>query len=168
MAMRLSTIYLSSFLCLLMMLSGAACGGSGPSNPSAPPATTTTTSVAATTTTSAPTPPTTTTVPPRRIRRRATFRNANGYLTEGTAQIVNDDGEFTLELDSDFRTSQSQALDVRLCSNTNCQGDSMNLGDLQRFSGRQSYSMPNDGDAFTHVVIFCYGVNLAFGDGILR
>ena len=152
----------------ILLLTVVACGGSGPSPPAAP-SETTTTSVAATTTTSAPSPPpTTTTVPPRRIRRRASFRNANGYLTEGMAQIVNDNGDFSLELDAGFRTSQSQALDVRLCSNTNCRGASLNLGDLQRFSGSQVYPMPEAGDGFTHVVIFCRGVNLAFGDGILR
>jgi hypothetical protein len=78
--------------------------------------------------------------------------------------------QFTLELGSDFRASQSPALDVRLCNDTNCRSGSLDLGDLQSFSGAQTYPLPsgNGGSGYDRVVIFCRAVQLAFGFGLLR
>ncbi len=148
------------------------CGDSGgvptPFQPSPGPVANTTT------TTSAPAPPpspptTTTSVPsgPRTLRR-ATFVNANGYVTEGTARIQMEDGVYSLELDSDFRTSNSAALDVRLCTNANCTGDHLSLGALQRFGGRQSYPLDNAANAYGFVTIYCLAVRLPFGYGRLQ
>jgi hypothetical protein len=100
--------------------------------------------------------------------RQATFQSANGYTTQGTARIVQTGGRFTLELGSDFRSSQSPALDVRLCNDMNCRGTNLELGALRSFSGAQAYDMPNDGASFSQVVIYCRAVQLAFGFGSLR
>lgn len=111
---------------------------------------------------------TTTSAPATQTVRRATFQSANGYTTEGSARILANGGSFTLELGSDFRSSQSAALDVRLCNDSNCRGPNLDLGDLQSFSGTQSYPLPNDGSAYAQVVIYCRAVQLAFGFGTLR
>ncbi len=144
-----------------------ACGDSAPSGPSGPPsvATTTTTSPPASSTT---TSSATTSAPATQVVRQASFQSANGYTTQGSARILQSGGRYTLELGSDFRSSQSPALDVRLCNDTNCRGAGLELGALRSFSGAQSYDLPNDGSAYSLVVIYCRAVQLAFGFGNLR
>jgi hypothetical protein len=102
------------------------------------------------------------------VLRSARFQGANGYITDGTANIVRNGEQHTLDLGSDFRTSQSSALDVRLCRDTRCSGDALNLGQIQRFTGGQSYQLPNDASAYRLVVIWCRAVGLPFGYGELR
>jgi hypothetical protein len=102
------------------------------------------------------------------VLRQSTFQSANGYTTEGSVRIVQTGSEFVLELQSDFRTSQSAALDVRLCVDVNCRGAQLDLGALKAFSGAQTYALPNDGGSFSHAVIYCRAVRLAFGYGVLR
>lgn len=154
---------------LMIALGAVACGDSPPSGPSGPPSVSTTT----TTTTSPPassttTSSTTTSAPATQVVREASFQSANGYTTQGSARILSSGGRYTLELGSDFRSSQSPALDVRLCNDTNCRGGSLELSALQSFSGAQSYDLPNDGSAYSLVVIYCRAVQLAFGFGNLR
>lgn len=116
-----------------------------------------------------PTPAPTPSPPPQPQTLRTTmFQGANGYRTSGTASIVRDGNAHRLELGDDFRTDNSAALDVRLCSNAPCSGGDLNLGSLKRFSGRQSYDLPNAGGAYSHVVIWCRAVRLPFGFGELR
>jgi hypothetical protein len=136
-----------------------------PSQPNPPPAASTPPDPAP-----APTTTTTTTTVPAgpRTLRRATFTGANGYVTEGSARIQVEGGEHTLELESDFRTSNSAALDVRLCTNQGCTGDYVSLGALQRFGGRQSYPLADNGAGFGFVTIYCLAVRLPFGYGRLR
>jgi hypothetical protein len=131
-----------------------------PTQQSPPPATTSTPPPMMTTTTSVPAGVQT--------LRRATFTGANGYVTEGSARIQADNGEFSLELESDFRTSNSAALDVRLCTNEGCTGDHVSLGAPQRFSGAQSYPLANNGAAYDFVTIYCLAVRLPFGYGRLQ
>ncbi len=135
----------------------AACGGGGGS-PTAPPPPVAT-----------PTPaPTPTPVSGLMALRSTTFQSANGYTTQGMAAIVRDGSAHRLELGADFRTSQSAALDVRLCRETRCQSGDLDLGTIQKFSGAQQYPLPDDGSAYRYAVIWCRGVNLPFGFGELR
>ena len=160
----------SGFMIALVVVALAAasgCGDSSPSSSSPAPSTS-----AAETSPPAPAPPppaTTTSVPagPRTLRR-ATFMGANGYVTDGGARIQRENDEFTLELEEDFRTSNSAALDVRLCTNSGCTGDNVSLGELQRFSGRQSYPLADSGTGYSHVSIYCTAVRLPFGSGRLQ
>ena len=160
----------SGFMIALVVVALAAasgCGDSSPSSSSPAPSTS-----AAETSPPAPAPPppaTTTSVPagPRTLRR-ATFMGANGYVTGGSARIQRENDEFTLELEEDFRTSNSAALDVRLCTNSGCTGDNVSLGELQRFSGRQSYPLADSGTGYSHVSIYCTAVRLPFGSGRLQ
>jgi hypothetical protein len=89
-------------------------------------------------------------------------------VTEGNARIVRSGDQFALELLPDFRTSQSAALDVRLCVDVNCRNAQLDLGPLKAFAGAQNYPLPNDGGSYTHAVIYCRAVRLAFGFGVLR
>ncbi len=143
------------------------CGDSPTSPPTGSSATTTTTTAPAPTTSTSSTT-TTSVAPSSQVVRQATFESANGYATRGSARIVRTGSSHALELGSDFQASQSPALDVRLCNDTNCRSMNLNLGDLQRFSGSQTYSLPNDGAAYDRVVIYCRAVQLAFGFGLLR
>ena len=130
------------------------CGGGGsptsPATPVPPPAPTPTPAVGAT------------------VLRNATFESANGYTTSGRAAIVRESGAHRLELMPDFRTSQSGALDVRLCRETRCTSTDLNLGSVQGFSGAQQYALPDDGSAYRYAVIWCRAVSLPFGFGELR
>ncbi len=146
---RVRPIFLATGVAVL----AAGCGGG--SSPTAPQP--------------APTPaPTPTPEPVDGMLRTATFESANGYFTEGTAAIVREDGLHRLELREDFRTSQSGALDVRLCGGTACTDGHLDLGPIQDFNGAQTYSLPDDGSAYAYVVIWCRAVALPFGFGELQ
>jgi len=151
---------------ILTAICAAACGDTPPSAPSNPPTASTTTTTAPVGSTTSTT--TSTSAPSTQVVRQANFQSANGYTTEGSARILMSGGSYSLELGSNFRASQSPALDVRLCNDSNCRGASLELGTLQRFSGAQTYAMPNDGSAYSQVVIYCRAVQLAFGFGTLR
>lgn len=148
-----------------LLLWAFACGDTPPSAPSSPPSPTTTTTTAPP---SSSTSTTTTSVPASQTVRQATFQSANGYTTEGSARILASGAAYSLELGADFRASQSPALDVRLCNDSNCRGANLDLGSLRSFSGMQGYAMPNDGSGYSQVVIYCRAVQLAFGFGMLR
>jgi hypothetical protein len=102
------------------------------------------------------------------VVRSAVFASANGYTTMGQAAIVREGTGHRLELREDFRTSQSGALDVRLCRETRCTGDDLNLGEIKAFGGAQQYALPDDAGAYRYAVIWCRGVSLPFGFGELR
>jgi hypothetical protein len=132
-----------------------ACGGGGssPTAPSTPP----------------PIPaPTPTPTASATVLRSTVFGGANGYTTMGQAAIVREGATHRLELREDFRTSQSGALDVRLCRETRCTSDDLNLGEIKAFGGAQQYVLPDDGGAYRYAVIWCRGVSLPFGFGELR
>lgn len=140
----------------LAILAAGCGGGSSPTAPDPLP-------------TPAPTPAPTPTPPlADGVLRTATFESANGYFAEGAAAIVREGGAHRLDLEEDFRTSRSGALDVRLCRQTTCTEGDLDLGQIQRFSGAQSYDLPNDGAAYRYVVIWCRAVALPFGFGELQ
>jgi len=102
------------------------------------------------------------------VVRTAVFEGANGYTTMGQGAIVREGVAHRLELRDDFRTSQSSALEVRLCRETRCTSSDLNLGEIRSFSGAQHYALPDDGGAYRYAVIWCRAVNLPFGFGELR
>lgn len=92
--------------------------------------------------------------------------------TTGTARIVREGGQYYVELDSAFSTSdQGPALHVLL--DTAAQPPAsykdasqvVNLGPLQRFSGAQRYAIPDNVDLsrYHSVVIWCQMANATFG-----
>ena len=139
----------------LLAVWAAACGGGGssPTAPATPPP-----APAAT-----PTPGASATVV-----RSTVFQSANGYTTEGQAAVVREGSTHRLELRDDFRTSQSAALDLRLCRETRCTASDLDLGQIRAFSGAQQYALPDDASAYRYVVVWCRGVSLPFGFGELR
>jgi hypothetical protein len=80
---------------------------------------------------------------------------------------VRDGTRYRLELADNFRTSRSGALDVRLCRGTSCGAGDLDLGAIKRFSGAQTYGLPDAGAQYSHVVIWCRAVSLPFGTGEL-
>lgn len=111
-----------------------------------------------------PVPTPTPTAPlPDGVLRTGTFESANGYFTEGSVAIVRQDGAHRLELQPDFRTSRSGALDVRLCRTTACDSSDLDLGPVEAFSGAQVYPLPDDGSQYPFAVIWCRAVALPFG-----
>lgn len=103
------------------------------------------------------------------VLRRAEFQGANGYRTEGSATIQVTGSSHTLELGENFRAGGGGIiLDVRLCREARCVPSDLTLGTLQNQNGRQSFAMPDGGDSFRFVVIWCRPVSLAFGAGELR
>lgn len=103
--------------------------------------------------------------------KTATFTSANGYTTSGTAKIVQkSDGNHTLTLNADFKTSSSPGLNVYLSSGSSVSSPSQNLGGIKAFSGRQNYNIKagTDINQYSHVVIHCTPANLAFGSGLLK
>ncbi len=105
---------------------------------------------------------------PAMVLATATFSDANGYRTVGGARLEEVDGSQVIRFEEDFATDRSPALDVRLCRRRRCGTDDLVLGVLQSFSGEQSYAVPGDGTTYDFVVVWCTGVNLAFGTGRLR
>lgn len=150
MAKKIQSLTLMAALAVL-----AGCGGgSSPTGSSPTPA-------------PAPTPAPSPT-PGDGVLRSATLQSANGYFTEGHAAIVREGDAYRLDLEDDFRTSQSGALDVRLCRQTTCTDADLDLGPVQAFTGAQSYPLPDDGSTYAYVVIWCRAVALPFGFGALQ
>jgi len=98
--------------------------------------------------------------------------------TEGTAQIVTENGDRYLELDPSFKTSdQGPDLFVILHRSDDVLGstepptyplqeqDYVTLGSLQAFSGAQRYPIPEDVnlDDYKSAVIWCRQFNATFG-----
>lgn len=154
--MRLASCLSASLLTL------PACGGGGSSpNIPTPPA-----AVAPPAATPAPNP----SAPPAgpTVLRTAPIEGANGHAASGTARILRDGDSFTLELGGDFRIDSGNN-DVYLArdSATVTSGD-LNLGDMKSITGLQTYAMPNDGGAYSFVVLWCRPFRIPIGFGRLR
>ena len=99
-------------------------------------------------------------VPMKKIQgttvKTAMFTSANGYTTAGTAKIVQkSDGNHTLTLNADFKTSNSPGLNVYLSSGSRVSSPSQNLAGTNI-------------NQYSHVVIHCTPANLAFGSALLQ
>jgi electron transfer DM13 len=146
---------------LLAALAG--CGGSSPSAPaaaSAPSPSPSVSPVPASSPSPAQSPDATLTV-----LRRASLRGANGHSTSGSARIEREGGNHTLRLGDDFRIDMG-SVDVYLAHSTARVGDGdVNLGELKRMTGAQSYSLPNDGSQYAYVVLWCRPFRVVIGVG---
>lgn len=100
------------------------------------------------------------------------------HATQGTARIVTQNGKSTLELDSSFKTSEmGPDLVVILHRSDNVlgstkppayalkAGDYVVLAPLKKFSGAQTYSIPNSVNLanYKSAVIWCRKFNATFG-----
>jgi hypothetical protein len=103
---------------------------------------------------------------------------AGEHSTEGTVRIVTEDGQSTLELDQAFKTSEmGPDLVVVLHRSDNVigsttppayplkEGDYVVIAPLKKFSGTQSYKIPNDVNLenYKSVAIWCRKFNATFG-----
>jgi hypothetical protein len=102
------------------------------------------------------------------VLRSAVIRGANGHAAAGMAEIVSSPDAYALELRSDFRLDIG-SVDVFLTRGARgiADGD-LNLGSLRSLTGAQSYPMPNDGSAYTYVLLWCRPFRVCIGVGELR
>lgn len=162
-------------LVLAAALAAAGCGGGGgPAAPSVAPSPVATQPSPAPSPTPSPEPsasPMPAPSPPPSapvVLRTAALRGVNGHAASGTARIVREGGAFRLELLDDFRIDTT-SIDVYLArqADTVTSAD-LNLGDLRATRGAQSYRLPDDGSAFSHVVLWCRPFRIPIGAGTLR
>ena len=92
------------------------------------------------------------------------------HPTQGKASIVEDGNNRYLELNADFQTDRGPDLKVILHRAETVdlkleEGDYINLGALQDFSGNQRYEIPEDIDLseYNSVAIWCEQFNATFG-----
>lgn len=138
----------------LMMLALAGCGGASPAAP-----TTTMPPVAA---------PSASPSPTATVLRRASIRGVNGHSAMGAARIERDGSSHMLHLGEDFRIDSGNT-DVYLARNPGrVDGGDLNLGELRRLTGAQSYAMPDDGGQYAHLVLWCRPFRVPIGLGELQ
>jgi hypothetical protein len=93
---------------------------------------------------------------------------ANGHSASGTAEIVRNGNDHTLELRSDFRIDSGNN-DVYLTrSASGIDGGDLNLGNMRSITGAQGYTMPNDGAGYRYVMLWCRPFRVPIGVGELR
>ncbi len=95
------------------------------------------------------------------VRQPGTSYSVRGTatLTRGTAA----DGSFSLTFGDDFSTSNGPRLHVFLSNSNTVNGQSLDLGLLQRTSGAQSYDADISAQNFNWVIIHCVPFNVTFG-----
>ena len=88
------------------------------------------------------------------------------YNVSGTVTLEKqEDGTLVLHFDNGFSSSNGPGLGVFLSTTDGRNSSSINLGDLQRTSGAQSYPVPKNVElgTFDWVVIHCVPFNVTFG-----
>jgi hypothetical protein len=146
-----------------LMAALAGCGGSSPSAPapvSVPNPSPSVSPAPVASPTPAPSPEPTLTV-----LRRASLRGANGHSASGSAHIEREGGSHTLRLGNDFRIDMA-SVDVYLAHSAARVGDGdVNLGELKRLTGAQSYALAHDGSQYAYVVLWCRPFRVVIGLG---
>lgn len=102
------------------------------------------------------------------IEQIATFSGLNGYSVSGGLRIESNGLERQLVFADDFASSVGPDVLVYLTKNdTVTQGgavvDPISLGAIQSFNGAQTYTLPDNFDEYTSVVIWCRAFSSAFG-----
>jgi hypothetical protein len=144
---------------LLILMAAVGCGGaSSPGGPSGLP-------TAAPPAAASPSPVPS---PAASILRTAAIRGANGHSASGTARIVKEGSGYVLELGSDFRIDSGNN-DVYLTRQPGTRTNAdLNLGSMRQLTGEQRYTLPDDGGAFSHVMLWCRPFQVPIGLGELR
>lgn len=92
----------------------------------------------------------------------------NGHSAAGTAAIVRTGSAHTLELRSDFRIDMG-SVDIYLTRQPGgFTGADLRVGPLRATSGAQSYALPDDGAAYSYVLLWCRPFTVPIGLGDLR
>ncbi|MBC8042786.1 MAG: hypothetical protein IAF08_05000 [Rhizobacter sp.] len=108
------------------------------------------------------------------VIRRGTFQNQNGYITEGSVEIIRlANGSEVLRTGSDFRVSGGLgSISIWLAkssgrvqpSNTAINVKLGTLNNSTGYAGVYNFALPASGISdFTHVVTFCDGASVNFG-----
>jgi hypothetical protein len=106
--------------------------------------------------------------PAASILLTAAIRGANGHSASGTARIVREGSGHVLELGSDFRIDSGNN-DVYLTRQPGTRTNAdLNLGSMRQLTGEQRYALPDDGGAYSHVMLWCRPFQVPIGLGELR
>jgi hypothetical protein len=91
------------------------------------------------------------------------------HKTSGSATLEFSDEKIRLHLDEDFKTLNGPDLYVYLATDKNAK-DFVDLGMIQRFSGMQSYEIPDelDFEKYNEVLIWCKAFGVLFGNAQLQ
>jgi hypothetical protein len=110
------------------------------------------------------------------VVKTGTFSGQNGYSTVGTVEVVrNTDGVELLRTGTNFAVSSGAgSIGVWLTNATgaaslNSTSEKLRVGLITSgFSGAYEYSIPGGLGSYTHVVTFCEGAQINFGNAELR
>jgi hypothetical protein len=92
---------------------------------------------------------------------------SNGHAASGTVEIVRTGNAHTLQFRSDFGIDGGQN-DVYLARHPGgITSSDLNLGGLRSRTGAQSYAMPNAGNGYRYVLIWCRPFQVPIGWGEL-
>lgn len=102
------------------------------------------------------------------VVRSGSFESLNGYSVSGDVQLIVNGDERQLVFSDDFASSVGPDVLVYLSKNdTAAEGgslsDPISLGPIQGFTGSQTYTLPENSDDYTSVVIWCRAFSSAFG-----
>jgi hypothetical protein len=87
------------------------------------------------------------------------------YNVSGSVEVVDENGQLSVNFGSDFTTSNGPGLFVYISPTQNVGLGSIELGSIISTSGSQSYAVPagNNLEEFSYVIIHCKPFNVTFG-----
>lgn len=102
------------------------------------------------------------------VSRTGTFvmRPGSGHNVQGTATLSRrTNGSLVLAFGSDFASAGGPDVEVYLSTTNSVGANSISVGNLQRFSGAQSYNVPSGVqlNSYDWVIIHCVPFNITFG-----
>ncbi len=152
---------------IVLVAALAGCGGGSPSAP-APVSVPSPTPIVSTPSPAPGPTPTPSPEPTLTVLRRAALHGANGHSTSGSARIERTGESHALRLGDDFRIDSGNT-DVYLAhSSDRVRDGDLNLGELRRLTGAQSYALPHDGGQYAYVVLWCRPFRVVIGLGELQ
>lgn len=164
--MKPARVVVATLASIVGLMGLVACGGgSSPTGPSTPPVASGPTPTPTPTPTPEPTPTPAPTPPPNTVLRTATIRGYNGHACVGSARILRENNQYILELGDDFKVNGG-VNEVFLSTSDDPGRNDLRLGNLSSRSGRQRYTMPDDGSKYANLLIWCrpYTVTICFGE----
>ena len=98
------------------------------------------------------------------VVRSGNFESLNGYSVSGDVQLIVNGDERQLVFSDDFSSSIGPDVLVYLSKNDGgALSDPISLGPIQSFTGAQTYTLPENSDEYSSVVIWCRAFSAAFG-----
>ncbi|MEM9856318.1 MAG: DM13 domain-containing protein [Bacteroidota bacterium] len=101
--------------------------------------------------------------------RMGQFESLKGYSTSGSVSVMSNGNRLSVNLESNFRTSNGPGLYVYLSNNRSSVSGGIELGKLTSTTGASAYSTPEGIalDSFDYVIIYCKPFGAGFGTASL-